>query len=135
MIKSILITQCLQNDFVRPISRYDPLPNQLHIGYEEARRLMGENPEEGQVAHTMKWAYEQTDDFMMIHIRDWHNPDDPNHRNHLLQFGNHCIANTWGLWPWLSLLSFVLASFYWLGGGWRKESIPAFRKGQPPKAG
>lgn len=51
-----LITQCLQHDFVAPVGRYDALPNLLHIGFEEARRLMGENPDEGPVARVMRWA-------------------------------------------------------------------------------
>ena len=40
MPKAILITQCLQNDFVRLLDKYDPLPNFLHIGYDEANRLL-----------------------------------------------------------------------------------------------
>ncbi len=71
--EAILITQCLQTDFVQPLGRYNPLPNHLHIGYEEALRLMGENPAEGPVARTMKWAYSQPADMLkIIHIRDWH---------------------------------------------------------------
>ena len=53
MTNSILITQCLQNDFVKPIGKYDKLPNMLHIVYEEAKRLMGENPEEGPISHVV----------------------------------------------------------------------------------
>src|SRR5437870_822616 len=68
---AILITECLQNDFVAPISKHDPLPNLLHVGYEEARRLLGENPREGPVARAMAWAAEQ-EGLAVIHIRDWH---------------------------------------------------------------
>jgi hypothetical protein len=32
----------LQHDFVTPVGRYDRLPKLLHIGFEEARRLMGD---------------------------------------------------------------------------------------------
>ena len=42
----VLITQCLQNDFVKPLAPYTPLPNLLHVGHEEARRLMGDDPAE-----------------------------------------------------------------------------------------
>ncbi len=49
MPRSLLLTQCLQNDFVKPVDRFDPLPNQLHVGYAESQRLMGENPAEGPV--------------------------------------------------------------------------------------
>jgi hypothetical protein len=40
---TVLITQCLQRDFVDPIGPHDPLPNLLHVGYSEANRLMGTN--------------------------------------------------------------------------------------------
>ena len=71
MSASILITQCLQNDFVKPIGRFDPLPNRLHVGYAEALRLLGENPAEGPVARVMRWAHEQPDDQLRIlHVRE-----------------------------------------------------------------
>jgi hypothetical protein len=38
---TVLITQCLQRDFVDPISPHDPLPNLLPVGYSEAARLQG----------------------------------------------------------------------------------------------
>jgi hypothetical protein len=38
---TVLIIQCLQRDFVDPISPHDPLPNLLHVGYSEAARLQG----------------------------------------------------------------------------------------------
>jgi len=95
--RSFLITQCLQMDFVKPLERYDPLPNRLHIGYEESRRLMGENPEDGLVELTMQWAYRQPEDKLtIIHIRDWHDPADPFQKEHLHQFGNHCLAGSEG---------------------------------------
>jgi len=94
---AILITQCLQHDFVSPVGRYDPLPNLLHIGFEEARRLMGENPEEGPVARMMRWAQQQPDhDLKLVHIRDWHDAADPAQQQHLQQFGAHCIQGTPG---------------------------------------
>ncbi len=94
---AILITQCLQHDFVAPVGRYDALPNLLHIGFEEARRLMGENPTEGPVARVMRWAYQQTDgELKLVHIRDWHDEADPEQQQHLKQFGTHCIKGTRG---------------------------------------
>ena len=97
MSQSILITQCLQNDFVKPIGPHDPLPNLLHVGLDEARRLMGEDPAKGPVARVMRWAYElPSDDLKVIHIRDWHDPEDPRQRDHLRQFGPHCLQGTPG---------------------------------------
>lgn len=97
MPASLLITQCLQNDFVKPIGRYDPLPNLLHVGHEEARRLMGEDPAEGPVARVMQWACAQPDDVLrLIHLRDWHDASDPRQAAHLKQFGMHCLQGTEG---------------------------------------
>jgi len=94
---SILITQCLQKDFVRLLDKYDPLPNYLHIGYDEANRLLGERAEEGPVAQIMRWAYEQSEAALkVIHIRDWHTAEDDEQRGHLEQFGRHCLANSEG---------------------------------------
>jgi len=92
-MKSLLITQSLQNDFVKPIGKYDQLPNLLHVGYEESIRLMGLNPSEGPISNTMKWAYSQSEDDMeIVHIRAWYNKEDPIQVKHLEKFGDHCIA-------------------------------------------
>ncbi len=97
MAPSVLITQCLQNDFVKPLGKYDPLPNQLHVGFEEARRLMGEDPPQGPVALMMQWAYQQPGNQLdIIHIRDWHDPGDSFEAEHFRQFGPHCIRDTAG---------------------------------------
>jgi len=97
MVRSILITESLQNDMIKPIGKYDPLPNLLHIGYEEARRLMGFNPKEGPLSLMMKWAYKQSpEDLAIIHIRDWHDPNDKRQESHFQQFGGHCIKDTEG---------------------------------------
>ena len=97
MSKAILFTQCLQNDYVKPIGKYDPLPNLVHVGYEESVRLMGLIPSEGPVANTMKWAYDQSDDDLeIIHLRDWHDPEDDDQKEHLELYGEHCIMMTDG---------------------------------------
>ncbi len=97
MALSVLITQCLQRDFVAPLGRHDPLPNRLHVGHSEAQRLLGADPRGGPVAQVMSWARAQpTDALEILHIRDWHDPDDPRQRDHLATFGRHCIRNTPG---------------------------------------
>ena len=97
MSQSLLLTQCLQNDFVKPIARHERQPNLLHIGHEEARRLMGDNPAEGPVARVMQWAYAQTDEALrLIHIRDWHDALDLRQMDHLMHFGLHCEADSEG---------------------------------------
>ena len=96
-MNAVLITQCLQHDFVAPVGRYDRLPNLLHIGFEEARRLMGETAGEGPVARVMRWAYQQPDHALkLIHIRDWHDASDPAQKAHFEQFGEHCVKETPG---------------------------------------
>ncbi len=97
MTTSLLITQCLQNDFVKPLSKYEPLPNLLHIGYQEAKRLLGEIPQEGPIAKIMEWAYLQDENTLdIIHIRDWHDANDPLQLSHLEQFNSHCLKDTEG---------------------------------------
>ena len=93
MPKAILFTQCLQNDFVRPIGPREPLPNRLHIGARESRRLMGEMPGEGPVARMMEWAYQRTaEELLLIHLRDRHSAGDASQATHLRQFGSHCLT-------------------------------------------
>ncbi len=95
--RSLLITQCLQNDFVKPLGHYAPLPNQLHIGVDESKRLMGEDMDEGPVARMMKWAYAHPEDELaIIHVRDCHDPDDSSQADHLRQFGEHCLKGSEG---------------------------------------
>ena len=94
---TVLITQCLQRDFVDPIGPHDPLPNLLHVGYSEADRLLGPDPGAGPLAQLIQWARGLPPDAIdLVHIRDWHDPDDPAQREHLQRFGAHCIKGTVG---------------------------------------
>lgn len=96
-MQSILITDCLQHDFVGRIGRFEGLPNRLHVGYDESLRLLGEDPLQGPVARTLAWAHRQPDSALeVIHVRDWHDPSDPKQQSHLGQFGVHCIRDTPG---------------------------------------
>lgn len=95
--RAILFTQCLQSDFVKPIGPFDELPNRLHVGADESRRLLGERPAEGPVARTMEWAYARTpDELRIIHILDSHSEQDTSQQAHLRQFGAHCLEGTAG---------------------------------------
>ncbi len=87
MALSVLITQCLQRDFVDPIRPLDPLPNRLHVGHAGALRLLGPDPGVGSAVQIRSWARAQpTDQLEIIHIRDWHDADDPRQRDHLAMF-------------------------------------------------
>lgn len=97
MARSLLITQCLQHDFVAPIEPDAPLPNKLHVGWQESRRLLGVDPRTGPVAQVMGWARRQDPEvFSVAHIRDWHDPDDSMQADHLATFGPHCLAGSEG---------------------------------------
>jgi nicotinamidase-related amidase len=96
-VTTVLITQCLQRDFVDPIGRHDPLPNELHVGYGEATRLLGTDPTAGPLAQVIDWAHGlPTDAIDLIHIRDWHDAEDPAQAEHLQRFGAHCLRGTAG---------------------------------------
>jgi hypothetical protein len=41
-VRYLLFTECLQSDFVAPMNAGAPLPNELHIGRAESRRLLGD---------------------------------------------------------------------------------------------
>lgn len=96
-VPALLLTESLQQDFVKPLGRFEPLPNLLHIGADEARRLMGEDPADGPVARVMRWAYGLPDERLrLVHVRDWHDAGDPGQASHLAQFGPHCLKGTPG---------------------------------------
>ncbi|MBI3372129.1 MAG: isochorismatase family protein [Betaproteobacteria bacterium] len=95
--RAILISDCLQQDFVGPVGRFEALPNALHVGHDEALRLLGPNPAEGPVARVLAWAHAQPDERLkVIHVRDWHDANDSRQHSHLEQFGAHCIRGTSG---------------------------------------
>ena len=79
---TVLLTQCLQRDFVDPLRPGDPLPNKLHVGADEARRLLGDDPAHSPLAQLLAWAREAPG-LDVVHIRDWHDPEDPAQRVHL----------------------------------------------------
>ena len=94
---TVLITQCLQRDFVDPIGPHDPLPNLLHVGHAESTRLLGPLPASGSLAQLVDWARSLPQDQIdILHIRDWHDPTDPAQREHLERFGTHCIKGSRG---------------------------------------
>lgn len=93
----VLITQCLQRDFVDLVAAHAPLPNLLHVGREEALRLLGPDPAAGPVAQLMAWARaQQPGALRIIHVRDWHDPADPRQKDHLQTFGPHCLKGERG---------------------------------------
>jgi nicotinamidase-related amidase len=100
-VRYLLFSECLQNDFVAPMKAGAPLPNELHIGRAESRRLLGdpEGPwaEEGPLARFLgAFRAGAGREHASVHIRDWHDPGDPATRAHLEHFGSHCVRGTSG---------------------------------------
>jgi nicotinamidase-related amidase/aminoglycoside phosphotransferase (APT) family kinase protein len=100
-VATLLLSECLQHDFVGPLPAGAPLPNALHVGRAESRRLLGD-PEgpwqaEGPLARfAAAWARDAGPQHHSIHVRDWHDPQDPATRAHLQHFGDHCLRGTPG---------------------------------------
>jgi len=100
-VRTLLFTQCLQHDFVGPLPAGVSLPNTLHIGRAESRRILGDPDgdwtREGPLARFVAaWRRGVTREQNSIHVRDWHDPDDPQTRVHLSHFGAHCLRGTPG---------------------------------------
>ncbi len=96
-VHGVLITQCLQRDFVAPIARHAVTPNRLHVGSVEAERLVGVDPATGPVAQVLAWARAlPMAGFDILHIVDAHDPQDPAQAAHLALFGAHCLIGSQG---------------------------------------
>jgi nicotinamidase-related amidase len=100
-VRYLLFSECLQNDFVAPMKAGAPLPNELHIGRAESRRLLGDPDgpwaEEGPLARfLLAFRAGAGPEHASVHIRDWHDPADPATRAHLDHFGSHCLRGTPG---------------------------------------
>ncbi len=98
---SVLITLDLVQDFIGPFPEGQPRPR-VHIGDEEARRILGERPEDGPLARFLRACHARAGGALkVVHLRDWHAPDDPE----FARYGTHCVENTPGasfVWePWL----------------------------------
>ncbi|HLA77231.1 MAG TPA: phosphotransferase [Vicinamibacteria bacterium] len=100
-MKVLLLSECLQNEFVAPLPPGAPLPNALHIGRAESRRLLGDPlsdwKAEGPLARFLAaWSAGAGPDHASIHIRDWHDATDRATRSHLDHFGAHCLQGSEG---------------------------------------
>jgi nicotinamidase-related amidase len=100
-VKVLLFTQCLQNDFVAPLAAGAPLPNALHIGPSESRRLLGDPGQdwerEGPLARFLAaWRERSGAEHAAFHLRDWHDPAAGATQPHLERFGQHCLQGSPG---------------------------------------
>lgn len=91
-MKALLISQCVQNDFVRPLAPGEPLPNLVHVGRLEAERLCGPA---GALTRFLRLAHETDPDRLgIIHVVDRHDP--VRHAEHFALFRPHCVIGSEG---------------------------------------
>ncbi|MCG3194680.1 MAG: hypothetical protein DIJKHBIC_03941 [Thermoanaerobaculia bacterium] len=91
-VKALLLTQCLQNDFIRLLDEGEPLPNLVHVGALESDRLSGKN---GALSGFLKRTHATpAEELGIVHIVDRHDP--ARHGAHLERFRPHCISGTPG---------------------------------------
>lgn len=100
MSLSVLITLDLVQDFIGEVPEGHPRPR-VHIGEAEARRILGERPEDGPLARFLRACHERAwRGFKIVHLRDWHTPNDPE----FARYGRHCVEGSPGasfVWePW-----------------------------------
>src|SRR5262249_38572091 len=93
--RSLLICECLQNDFIAPIPAGRPPPNKLHVGREEALRLAGPDPAKGPLVRALS-ACAPPENVRIVHAPAWPPPADPRQQAELEFFGPHCVMGTWG---------------------------------------
>ncbi len=91
-MKGILLTQCVQADFLGPLREGDPLPNLVHVGALESLRLVGPR---GSLLNFLRAAHATSEEVLgIIHIVDRHDP--AKHRDHFDLFKPHCVEGTSG---------------------------------------
>ena len=88
--KGVLITQCIQRDFVGRLGPDEPLPNLVHVGRLEAERLVGRH---GALLPVLDAAH-AAPDLAVIHVVDQHDP--VRDAAHFELFRPHCVAGTEG---------------------------------------
>lgn len=91
-MRAILLTQCVQNDFVRPLGDGEPLPNLVHVGRLEADRLCGPA---GALRAFLAAAHAlPPEELAIVHVVDRHDPT--RDAAHLERFRPHCLRGSPG---------------------------------------
>ncbi len=89
---SVLVTLDLVRDFIGVFPEGEPRPR-VHIGDVEARRILGEQPDDGPLARFLRACHARSGaGLKVVHLRDWHPPDDPEFE----RYGPHCVEGTPG---------------------------------------
>jgi len=92
---SVLLTQCLQRDFLDP---QPPSPNRLHVGARMVQRVRGDGKSPDRLANFIRAVYTAPgcDNATVLNVRDWHDQSDPGQAEELKFFGAHGLADTPG---------------------------------------
>ena len=91
-VDAVLITQCAQNDFVRPLAGGEPLPNLVHVGRLEAERLCGQG---GSLVPFLRAAHAvDPERLAIVHVVDRHDP--ARDADHFQMFRPHCVEGSDG---------------------------------------
>lgn len=94
-MRALLLSQCVQADFVAPLVEDAPLPSLVHVGHAEAERLCGPA---GALAGFLADAHAIPErDLGIVHLCDQHDP--VRDRAHLERFRPHCLVGTPGAEP------------------------------------
>ena len=57
--------------------------------------MVGDDPKAGPLVRAVS-ACANAENVRLVHIRDWHDPNDPRQRPELDFFGDHCLIGSWG---------------------------------------
>jgi nicotinamidase-related amidase len=93
---SILITQCLQKDF---IDLNPPSPNKLNLGPRMIKMMRGDLEHgEDRLSDVIRQVYTGpgNQNIIKVHVRDWHNQMDPAQQDELNYFQPHCLEDSQG---------------------------------------
>ena len=91
-MRSILITQCLQHDYLRRLGLREPLPSLVHVGGAEAERLLGAS---GALLGALEAAHAaEPGELGIVHLVDAHDPEAD--RAHFERFRPHCVRGSAG---------------------------------------
>lgn len=90
----LLVTECLQEDFLRPLGPGEAPETRIHPGRAAALRLMAELPA---VLGAFAAAQRRSGRHAAVHVRDFHLPGNEKDAEHFAAFGPHAIAGTPGV--------------------------------------
>jgi nicotinamidase-related amidase len=95
----LLVTECLQQDFLRPLAPGEEPPCAMHVGNEGSRKLLGDDAARGPLARLLGAygrALRASPRHSLVTVYDIHEPGNPADAEHFAQCGTHCFRGTPG---------------------------------------